>query len=328
MFNILVISGGLTAAQNFKRQVPWSELQNFNFQFLEIDKCDLSCKYDGVLVFHKSAIPDEMNISVGQFGVTFFFMEPNTKLSYVNRSFINQFDVTYNVADFPFRTNAVQINYNISTYWVGLGVKIISGEHKWLAKPQYDNNFFRNNHFSSRNLRPSIIAPTKLKMQGHTIRDKVIRKHFDKLEVYGKGFLELDDKLDVLKNDKYHYAIENCKVPGYFSEKIIDCFITNTYPIYWGAPDITSFFEPESLIILDQNLIGSHICEYINDNATSLRYDALIESKKRSLYNYNPFIIYGRNAEKLIFDHKICTLRPVVRSLQSKIRNRLLKSLP
>ena len=42
--------------------------------------------------------------------------------------------------------------------------------------------------------------------------------------------------------------MENCKSPGYFSEKIIDCLIQGTIPIYWGDPTISSYFNMKGII--------------------------------------------------------------------------------
>ena len=40
-------------------------------------------------------------------------------------------------------------------------------------------------------------------------------------------------------------AIENFSHRGYFSEKILDCFLMKTIPVYWGCSNIHDyFFEP------------------------------------------------------------------------------------
>ena len=35
---------------------------------------------------------------------------------------------------------------------------------------------------------------------------------------------------------------------GYITEKIFDCFYAGTVPIYYGAPDISDFIDPNSYI--------------------------------------------------------------------------------
>lgn len=55
-------------------------------------------------------------------------------------------------------------------------------------------------------------------------------------------------KIDFLSNYKFTIAFENSSYPGYISEKIIHTFQANSVPIYWGDPDITIDFNPESFI--------------------------------------------------------------------------------
>ena len=52
----------------------------------------------------------------------------------------------------------------------------------------------------------------------------------------------LQNKKDGLIDYTYSVAIENCAERGYFTEKITDCILTDTIPIYYGCPDITKFF--------------------------------------------------------------------------------------
>ena len=51
----------------------------------------------------------------------------------------------------------------------------------------------------------------------------------------------------------FQWAIESCQEDNYFTEKLLDCFIMKTVPIYWGDPQITSRFMPEGIIIFDKN---------------------------------------------------------------------------
>ena len=46
----------------------------------------------------------------------------------------------------------------------------------------------------------------------------------------------------------YNIVMENDRYPGYFTEKLTDCFVTGTVPIYWGAPDIGDYFDTNGMI--------------------------------------------------------------------------------
>ena len=40
----------------------------------------------------------------------------------------------------------------------------------------------------------------------------------------------------------------------YFTEKLLDCFLSGTIPIYWGCPSIGDFFNTKGMIIFDDLL--------------------------------------------------------------------------
>jgi len=84
----------------------------------------------------------------------------------------------------------------------------------------------------------SIIASGKTETEGHRLRHEVIKALGDKVDVYGRGYNPVEYKLDALKDYQYSIVIENERTEGFFTEKIIDCFVTGTIPIYWGDPGI------------------------------------------------------------------------------------------
>jgi hypothetical protein len=53
----------------------------------------------------------------------------------------------------------------------------------------------------------------------------------------------LINKIDGLIDYKYSIAIENCAENNYFTEKITDCILTDTTPIYYGCPNIELFLN-------------------------------------------------------------------------------------
>ena len=48
----------------------------------------------------------------------------------------------------------------------------------------------------------------------------------------------------------FHVCIENVRQENYFSEKLLDCFLTRTIPIYWGCPNIDSYFDVRGMILI------------------------------------------------------------------------------
>ena len=47
-------------------------------------------------------------------------------------------------------------------------------------------------------------------------------------------------KADSVAPFAVHVAIENVRRAGYFTEKLLDCFLLRTVPVYWGCPDLAA----------------------------------------------------------------------------------------
>ena len=97
----------------------------------------------------------------------------------------------------------------------------------------------------------SIIASGKRQLPGHQLRHQIVQAAGNKIDVFGNGYVPIKDKITGLKDYMYHFAIENCKKDFWFTEKLIDCLMTGTIPIYWGCPSIYSFFNDDGFIIFD-----------------------------------------------------------------------------
>lgn len=55
-------------------------------------------------------------------------------------------------------------------------------------------------------------------------------------------------KLEVLARYNFALCAENQAINGYVTEKVIDCLLAGTIPIYWGAPDLEKYV-PENCFI-------------------------------------------------------------------------------
>uniref|UniRef100_A0A7S2DJ44 Fucosyltransferase n=1 Tax=Octactis speculum TaxID=3111310 RepID=A0A7S2DJ44_9STRA len=49
----------------------------------------------------------------------------------------------------------------------------------------------------------------------------------------------------------FHIAIENVSQKDYFTEKLIDCLLTRTVPVYWGCPNICDYFDVSGIIVIE-----------------------------------------------------------------------------
>ena len=59
---------------------------------------------------------------------------------------------------------------------------------------------------------------------------------------------KVDNKIKFLHHYKFNIAFENESAPGYTTEKILDPLLAGAIPIYWGNPDVTCDFSPNSFI--------------------------------------------------------------------------------
>jgi len=85
---------------------------------------------------------------------------------------------------------------------------------------------------------------------GYALRKQVVQSCLsdDRVDCFGKGICEIDSKLTGLRHYAFSIAMENVQENHYFSEKLIDCILTETVPIYWGCPGISDYFDLRGMI--------------------------------------------------------------------------------
>lgn len=124
----------------------------------------------------------------------------------------------------------------------------------------------------------SIVASNKTWTVGHKLRHEIVRNITTDIDLWGTGYNKFDNRLDPFKDYRYSIVVENCIYPGYYTEKIIDCFATGCIPIYYGDPYIGDKFNkkgfytfnniPELVNIIKQISIEDYYSklEYIKYN--------------------------------------------------------------
>lgn len=99
----------------------------------------------------------------------------------------------------------------------------------------------------------SWVTSNRTELQGHRERMAFLEAIRGELEfdLFGRGFNHVDDKWQAVAPYRYSFAIENYSNPYYWSEKIADCFLGWTMPIYYGCTRITEYFPAEAMILID-----------------------------------------------------------------------------
>ena len=90
----------------------------------------------------------------------------------------------------------------------------------------------------------------------------------------------------------FHVAVENSSHKNYFTEKINDCILSHTIPIYWGCPNISDFYNIEGFIIFKDE---DDFIEKVNKLTPELYYSKINIINE----NYNRFINIKESVERL-----------------------------
>jgi hypothetical protein len=97
----------------------------------------------------------------------------------------------------------------------------------------------------------SMISSMKNVTSGQKLRIEAINKLKNVSDLYGRGHRTIQNKAEGLVDYGFSVTIENSRLDNYFTEKIIDCFLTGTIPIYWGCPSIGEFFDAKGIIVFN-----------------------------------------------------------------------------
>ena len=112
------------------------------------------------------------------------------------------------------------------------------------------DSFDQNIHKKTKDF--SIIASGKRQHEGHRLRHSIIASAGGRIDIFGNGYNPIKDKIEGLREYRYHFVIENVRRDFWFTEKLIDCFVTGTIPIFWGCPGINGFFNTKGMKIFEK----------------------------------------------------------------------------
>ena len=174
--------------------------------------------------------------------------------------------LSYNFIDFA--------DKHIGAYYIGykhpkLTSPLFKEHHGFMWHTDHPPEPARETMIKNSNNVISLIVSNKLQAPGHTYRHKLatfILTNNLPVDIWGNGTAQYNAKFPNKKNikgpfkDKEPYepyslsiCIENHRHPHYFSEKISNCFVCNTTPIYLGCTQIETYF-PNQVIHLTSNL--------------------------------------------------------------------------
>lgn len=173
----------------------------------------------------------------------------------------------------------------------------------------------------------SCIASNLTALKGHRLRYdfiQALKKEMPQIGYFGKGSNYIREKTDGLLPYRYSIALENTSIPYYFTEKINDCFLAYTVPLYYGCTNIKKYFPEGAYIpidITDTRKAIHTIRKVIENDDWDKRVGPLQEARALVLNKYQPLAGAAGIIKAIAGEEKKQVLiRPVTHSLPGKIK--------
>jgi len=167
----------------------------------------------------------------------------------------------------------------------------------------------RNNLTLEKTKLISVISSDKAFTPGHRRRKEFVAKlgeHFGpRLDIFGRGVREVEDKWDALAPYKCHLALENFSYPHYWTEKLSDSYLAYSYPIYAGCPNVGDYFPNESLSLIHMDQPDEAIKtieECLEGNLWENSQEARDRARELVLDRYNLFPMMADFIEERVSD--------------------------
>lgn len=147
----------------------------------------------------------------------------------------------------------------------------------------------------------SMMLSKKRFTPGQNFRHEIADKYKEYIDLMGRIYdHKTFEKIDSCKDYAFSIVIENCKEDSYFTEKIIDCFLTGTVPIYWGCPSIHKFFNKNGFITFDsmnelESIITNenYLVSFYTNNASDIinNFELALNYKISEDYIYKNYLL-------------------------------------
>ena len=148
-----------------------------------------------------------------------------------------------------------------------------------------DPSNIRDDLYTYKTKNVSILASGKELCHMHTVRKKLaVRCRQNGLaDTFGTfdGGAYIDSIDDTLKDYRFSIIIENDVSDYYFTEKVTNCFISQTVPIYLGARRIGDFFDQDGIIRISESDL-----DHIDELLESCTVEAYAEKIPAIMNNY------------------------------------------
>ena len=108
------------------------------------------------------------------------------------------------------------------------------------------------------------------------------------LEVFGRGYLPIRDKFEILKKSTHHLALENSSHMGNWTEKLSDSILALNKTYYVGAPQMNDYFSNrivQPIELSDFEKAEAEIVEDFQNN--ELATEEIFEARIKLVFEYS-----------------------------------------
>lgn len=261
----------------YLRQTPNGNGEWGGFKFYSDSNSRENDRFDFWVVLDNLDVPVK-KIRVKKDNILLVAMEPPSVRRYSGR-FINQFSVLITCQE--------QIIHE--------GKMLYPQGQPWFVNKTFDQ--LSNISKVEKSKKMSLIVSNKVFTDGHKKRldfAMKVKKHFgETIDLYGRGIADFNDKWDVLAPYKYNICLENSSSKYYFTEKLTDCYLSYTFPLYYGCPNLEDYFNNKAFVNIDIDNLDSSFKTIetllFSDKHYDNHFEYIKEAREKCLIEYNLF---------------------------------------
>jgi hypothetical protein len=144
----------------------------------------------------------------------------------------------------------------------------------------------------------SVICSNKTRLPQHRQRlsfvERLKQRLGHRVDVFGHGLRDIDDKQEAIAGYKFHIVLENNKVDHFWTEKLADAYLGDAFPIFSGCSNLRDYFDTNSFRTID---IGNpdravdDVENIINSSFWEDRRDLIREARRQVMHDYNLFAV-------------------------------------
>jgi hypothetical protein len=139
--------------------------------------------------------------------------------------------------------------------------------------------------FDERKNKFSFVLSSKRITKGHKFRHKIASRICEKFKIsqYGSGINDFNERHIPYSTYQYSIVVENGLNSHLFTEKLIDCLLHKTIPIYWGGSKVLEVFDPRGILRFNDLSELNEILTNINEGKIVPNIEAIDTNQRVAL---------------------------------------------